>query len=581
MKKFLKIISVPSVQTQLGGNASLEGGGTPRISAIGSPGIKMFQNLFTIDFFKHHLADIVSNGIVNTQDELGKFYEFQRHKRGLATDMATYMEIDHFDLSLVELQNRELSLEQESIEKIEELLNLMFNQFIPRFWIHNPYVFSLTVFKEEKANYLVNSVIDTVLNTLKVIPFPVDFATEKVSNDYQSMQDRLIRDDHPAKDRFNVRKDSLFKWCFTMINTLVYSPLNTFLVGSDIDIEKKLAITGTLMAIFDTRIDDLADNIRDGHLVGLFAQIPHLKEAPPSELAAIQLELDSYSNGIFRAYFEETVELFREIEDLIHSFTCSVDSRHLQRMGTHLDELMGVFNYAVTINTNATQGRSECILDDFETMVEKLAPNMMTKLLFDIQLAALEKYGSEDIKVFICKNESDLLKLFDLIEKAFHLSNCFATFEREIDEGDITNSVFKRASDLCHAEFEVAYKKAGRAFQYYVEKETHLKFSEDCVIRCFDDLLVANEEDQPTDFALKKKATKLLVSKDNVIKSYFDNWEAFHSQICAITDKLIQNLGEDETPFSKTLKKALQSYSINTELFLVQYVIASNIKGMV
>ena len=242
---------------------------------------------------------------------------------------------------------------------------------------------------------------------------------------------------------------------------------------------------------------------------------------------------------------------------------------------------MDVFRYAVSINNKENQDMAQSILDNFETMVERLSPNMMTKILFDIQLAALEKHGSPEIKTFIGDNGDDLLNLFSLIEKAFHLSNCFATYEREIDEGDITNSVFKRAAELCHAEFDVAYKKSGRTFQYYVEKETHLKFDDRCTIRSFDDLLVENEGEHPSDVALKKKATKLLVSKDSVIKSYFDNWEAFHSQICEITNRLILKLDEDQSEFSKKLIESLKRYSINTELFLVQYVIASNFKGMV
>lgn len=441
-------------------------------------------------------------------------------------------------------------------------LQKIFKEIIPELRKSNPKVLGLSIFSD-KLDTLIDVINTIVAYHVKAITFPAQHATDKATIDYTILKEQLTRQKHPKADNFNIRQENLFKWCHVVISQLVYEPLNALFDKNESMTQKldQMSLLGTKIAIFDTRIDDIADNIQDKELTEYFTQIPNQF----ADLERIKEILTTYSDGSFLDFFNQTKELWVEILASFNEITAS--NSHQIVFFEHIQELMDVMIYSVEINTDKQ-------LEDFNTMLTKLAPNMMVKILYDIQFMLLENNADKPISDFITSIKTELLDLFRMMEKSFHIANCFATYTREIEEEDVTNSIFKLAEIHSEADFKCWEARKSGSFQDYIKDkylEKEESFTECTKIKSFIDLFHKDTDQNEHDTKLKQKVLKLLVSKISVIDDYFDTWCDLHASIANKIDT-IQNIVKTDLSLQDenrdTFVDIFGSFKTNNELFL-------------
>lgn len=158
-------------------------------------------------------------------------------------------------------------------EKARHYLNIIFNHLLADLRKTNPDVLSLGTFEEgsEHLTKLIKVTNNIVAAMTGVIDFPEQEFTRQTTRDYHDLKGALIHNLHDKGDLLNVREENLFKWCYVVIQALVFDPLNVFIAEHT---QSLLAKLGVLLAIYDTRIDDMADLIQDQELTNCFTQIP-------------------------------------------------------------------------------------------------------------------------------------------------------------------------------------------------------------------------------------------------------------------------------------------------------------------
>lgn len=458
-------------------------------------------------------------------------------------------------------------------------LEKIFEDIIPELRKSNPKLLGLSIFSKN-LDTLIEVINTIVAYHVKAIRFPAQQATDKATIDYTSLKETLTANQHPKSSNFNIRQENLFKWCHVVISQLVYGPLNALFDINEAMTEKlnRMSLLGTKIAIFDTRIDDIADNIQDKDLTSYFIQIPN----QDATIESIQDILRTYSKGSFLAFFEETKELWTEILSSFNDLTESNSHQHV--FFEHVQELMDVMIYSVEINIDKK-------LEDFDTMLTKLAPNMMVKILYDIQFMLLQNHADAPIANFIKSIKDELLDLFRMMERSFHIANCFATYKREIEEEDLTNSIFKLAETHANADFDCWRVRKNGAYQYkvsfqdfiidqYLEKNE--SFSSTVSIKCFIDLFCNDSNQNDHDTKLKHKVLNLLVSKISIMDDYFDTWHDLHLLISSKIENIQHKTNQSPylSPETKTLiVDRFELFKSNNELFLALYCIFSKIKG--
>ncbi len=460
---------------------------------------------------------------------------------------------------------------------------------------------------------------------------------------YTDLKRELIAEDFTKAATFNIRSVNIFQWCSAVIPFIVHRPLNIIWDHPQKEEKlKRLRIVSTKLAVYDTNIDDIADNLQDPKLTEWFCQIHTANE---EEFTQIRGEISHYKKGIYLRFFDHTAALWKEIQTDLKALFEVDDFEKVSdfnaQFKTHMSNLMSVMRSSVEMNQRK-------LLPPFLDMEEKLSSNMMVQLLFDFQIQLLQQSKAiPNTPEF----NTEFQRFTKTIEKMFHHSNCFATFKREMMEMDSTNPLFKLADTKFEALFqEWKARNPQGTFDHYLQ--AHFKIAEpfaeappttDLEIESFMDLIIpSNREEQfrmmkevedwylknelitesllltssdyldaqkkllevckKTEF--KAKSTKeieeklrqiqhfltknkvrielvnIMMNEENILKEYFIHWQKLNEELNVSIEAIKKTLKTDD-PSTPQLEKALERYKINVALFLINYLIYSRIKGAV
>lgn len=455
-------------------------------------------------------------------------------------------------------------------EQSEIFLTNIFSNSILKLGQTNSELLTLAPFRDHFEQFAL--LCDTFLAyNIQVKPFPLDPDLAKAKEAYENLKLGLQANSHPKHSLFNVRSGSLFKWCYTAISELVFEPFKQLFQQHDTEnIHFSLSKIGTKIAIFNTYLDDIADNIQDVELTVHFCKIP---TANVEELQVIRDQLATYEKGIFLDFFNTAYSLWedihRELKTLLRIESLE-ESPIYPQFQAHILELMNVMMYSVSLNNMLHSGKLKS-LPNFNEMEFELAPNMMVKILFDIQRMALVSHAQD-----LPENcHEPFNKMTDFLEKAFHHSNSFATYKREIHERDITNSMFKLAEIKLESDFNFwKVTHCSDTLTTFIESTllNEKKFS--VPITSFLDLFI---NDPPEDFLLKEIVLSKLTESKQVISAYFAHWRSINDQIELLSQEIRDSIQQSNIRNKEELINSFQKFRIHNEIFLGFRILMGNI----
>jgi hypothetical protein len=513
----------------------------------------------------------------------------------------------------------------------QELIEKIFDEIFPQIVTSHTMVFEeLPIFENLEA--LVRLILNIVLALQRQPNEELARIFEQNTKDYTSLKKALIKHNFDRAATFNIRSAKVFKWCGEVIPCLVHDPLNEVW-----DHEKKsektqrLNLVSVKLAVYDTRIDDIADNIQDPKLTEWFCKI---FRAEKKELSGLRKSVEKYQTGIYLEFFDNTVALWDEIKrDLRTLFEEGDAKKNINFDSTfslHMEQLMEAMRYSVKMNERR-------VLPSFLEMEECLSSNMMVQILFDFQLALLQQFKvMPSDKQFATKFQI----MTKIMEKMFHHSNSCATCEREMMEMDSTNPLFKLANDIFMGLFKVWIEKSpGKTFNDYIQAHFKVKIAleaesfidlivppdrasqfsimktvegwylqhglmEESILINATNYLEAQErllniskskefEGKKTEDIAKKielineiygrnKARIQLVNEmmmeNKVIKEYLIHWKKLYREL---EESISAVQGAIPTLFQgrDILQAALEKFKVTSSLFLINYLISSRVRG--
>ncbi len=458
---------------------------------------------------------------------------------------------------------------------------------------------------------------------------------EQNTQDYTHLKKTLVEQNFAKAATFNIRSEKVFKWCSAVIPYIVHGPLSAIWQHPEKEVKLNLLKkASTKLAVFDTKIDDIADNIQDLQLTEWFC---HICTSDDKAIEKLRLKIRKYQNGIYLDFFNSTVLLWRDIQNDLKTLFEVKDLKKTgvfdQRFKDHMGQLMDAMRYSVRMNDKKK------IPSDFLTMEDKLSSNMMVQLLFDFQIELLKK---SDMLPKTTPFTSKFQKMTKTIEKMFHHANSYATFEREMMEMDSTNPLFKLADDIFIALYRAwEQTNPGQTFSQYIQ--IHFEVSKSIDADSFIDLIVPRDRQQQflimkevedwyfekgliTESVIlksgnyldaqaqlltisesikfkEKKTPKIeanlkkiqefsdqnhiriqlvndMIMKKDVMGEYFLHWMQLYRELDDVIKEL-QSMLSKADPTTPMLEKALGQYQINSMLFLINYLVYSRVKGSV
>ncbi len=340
----------------------------------------------------------------------------------------------------------------------------VFEQYIPSVLrIYRPILDFVELSHLQRLVPILNEVVGTFGGSC---PYPESRDTENCVRDYKALKQSLFKEGlYPEWMRFTPRSDKLFKWCYVMIKRLVISPMME-LVENKQRLEMENRILHLVMKIvhLDTKIDDLADVLHDEELVALCNK---MITVPLAELDTvikdISERLGQYKGGIFKTYFENTAALWKEVLTEL-SELCGPTSETdplMVKFRKDMADLMESMKFSVIIN----QRRA---LPPLIEMEEKLSPNMMVRIIFDVSRIVLRNRGID----FPSTLAASFVEFETTLQALFRLSNNIATREREVGERDMTNMIFAIAQRAINGNYlQWLETHPERTFKDYISSE--------------------------------------------------------------------------------------------------------------
>lgn len=298
-------------------------------------------------------------------------------------------------------------------------------------------------------------------------PFPYSDYSDASVRAYQDLKKNLFFADSPDWIRFTGRSDKVYKWCYVMIKDIVLAPLLPMVPPEkQASVQNNVLGLASMMVIFDTQIDDLADVFHDRFLIESTRKV--ISSPPECVSQEISQALDAvsdYKNGVFFEFFKDSMGLWRQILDHVIGSTahCGVKgAQFLKQFTDSVKDLMDAMAYAVDVNTSRK-------LPSLPDLVTSLSANMMVKIVFDIIEIEFGRAG-----VFFPESTKPMFdRCQTMFQSSFRLSKNIATRERGMAERDMTNTIFVIAEQYLEGQFQVwQTTHSGQTFRQFISGQT-------------------------------------------------------------------------------------------------------------
>ncbi len=279
----------------------------------------------------------------------------------------------------------------------------------------------------------------------------------KLVNDIQA---KLIDHNHPKALEFKPRKEFLINWCRILIETTSHPLLlnereNAAYMTANKDKLDQLFGAEAKLVLFICMVDDIADILQDEKLLSYFINIPDLISLPAdqvsNEIKKIMVTMKKDGYGEYAEFFEFAGEMWSESIFEIHTIMdheLAEDIRSRETLEaaiiTNIKKVMFSMSQSVSINV-----RPETFKGHYDDVERDLAPNMLMTFFKAIEKGLLKSEKRE----IDPKTEATLDRIFEMGEIIGHSGNNIATLMREIQNGDISNTLIliidaKLRSDL-------------------------------------------------------------------------------------------------------------------------------------
>jgi hypothetical protein len=346
----------------------------------------------------------------------------------------------------------------------------------------------------------------------------------------------------PRASHWNVRKDSLWKWCRVMAEETrhpLMRKLEKTLNGAElkalVDSKfKEMFEIITELIMFIAFCDDVSDNLANKELSDIFRKVPFLQEHQVSEEIK---KLEKISGGIFKDFYVQSVRVW---QDSIKKLSTLVGKDFFAKKWGDFrklyESIMGSMFLSVGLNLNPH--KYEYSIDEVDA---GLAPNMMIesfrwmeRILIDslMQSAIIPDWETPIDEAA----ERVITELVKSSQASGSQSNSMATLYREIVvENDMSNPVIYRLNKIYKKALEERGSTLNREFEQFLKEnfyENHF-FSDYAMPSDFIDFMMIKNQIVNAIFNELKP-----LCLTHQIQLSFEDYDSIQEMLTAILPKL-------------------------------------------
>lgn len=280
---------------------------------------------------------------------------------------------------------------------------------------------------------------------------------DRLLADYVSAVDEIRRNARNAAEAaLRPRNPVFWTWAKFNIENVAY-----YAYALDDTCAKLVTDAKLFLALVNVMLDDIADNVQDAKLLEILSAIPIC--ASPIDVAsskgydALRRRIIDSDRERFLPYVEVIVKAWAQAMRWIRDATAGAFHTLTKQLDDDYERILASFRFAAALNQDPVDifhaPPTELVrLYRAATFSEILTPGQNQVAFYTIDTMTLISGAPAYYKDLLRSGSLGLhRKSADFFENMHQLGNSVATFAREIDSDDMTNSMFKVANDLLNA----------------------------------------------------------------------------------------------------------------------------------